>query len=380
MREAAPSPRPSRRSGRGRGSLMRGSLLAIALPPGYHRLSVGDLAGETLLICAPPRCWRPALLESGGRLWGPTLQLYGVRSDDNWGIGDFGDLARIVEQWGGRGAGIVGLNPLHALFAHNPAHVSPYSPSSRLRLNTLYIDVEAVDDMRELRAGAAPRALGSIPGAPGAAARRRAGGLPRRVGREARGARAPLRALSRASPGRGQRACRRFPRLPARGRRVAARACAVRGAAGAFPCRGSQRLGLAGLARSLARPGFAARAALRAGRDRARGVPRIPAMAGRAPARARAGALRRRAGMRGGPLPGPRRLGRPGRLGHLGACATPTRSMPAWARRPTTSTARARPGACRRCGPTACARPAIASSSRRCAPACGTPAPCGSTT
>ena len=121
----------------------------MALPPGYHRLSVADLEGETLLICAPPRCWRPALLENGGRLWGPTLQLYGVRSDDNWGIGDFGDLARIVEQWGGRGAGIVGLNPLHALFAHNPAHVSPYSPSSRLRVNTLYIDVEAVEDLRE---------------------------------------------------------------------------------------------------------------------------------------------------------------------------------------------------------------------------------------
>jgi 4-alpha-glucanotransferase len=29
------------------------------------------------------------------------------------------------------------VNPLHALFPHNPAHASPYSPSSRLFLNTL---------------------------------------------------------------------------------------------------------------------------------------------------------------------------------------------------------------------------------------------------
>jgi (1->4)-alpha-D-glucan 1-alpha-D-glucosylmutase len=121
----------------------------VALPAGYHRLRIEGLAGSTLLIAAPPRCWQPEALEHGGRLWGPTVQLYGVRSDDNWGIGDFSDLGRIVEQWGGRGAGLVGLNPLHALFSHNPAHISPYSPSSRLRLNTLYIDVEAVEDMRE---------------------------------------------------------------------------------------------------------------------------------------------------------------------------------------------------------------------------------------
>ena len=48
-----------------------------------------------------------------------------------------------------RDAGVIGLNPLHALYPHNPAHASPYSPSSRLMLNVQYLDVEAIDDLRD---------------------------------------------------------------------------------------------------------------------------------------------------------------------------------------------------------------------------------------
>ncbi|MDO8250936.1 MAG: 4-alpha-glucanotransferase, partial [Rhodoferax sp.] len=119
---------------------------SLRLAAGYHRLSVADLAGETLVISAPERCYRPAALQDGGKVWGPTVQLYALRSRRNWGIGDFSDLAQLVGQMAERGADIIGLSPLHALFAHNPAHASPYSPSSRLQLNVLYIDVEAVDD------------------------------------------------------------------------------------------------------------------------------------------------------------------------------------------------------------------------------------------
>lgn len=119
---------------------------SLRLAAGYHRLSVADLAGETLVVSAPERCYRPAALPNGGKAWGPTVQLYALRSPRNWGIGDFSDLAQLVAQIAERGADIIGINPLHALFVHNPAHASPYSPSSRLQLNVLYIDVEAVDD------------------------------------------------------------------------------------------------------------------------------------------------------------------------------------------------------------------------------------------
>ena len=101
---------------------------------------------------APGRCWDAPL----GRVWGPSVQLYALRSARNWGVGDFGDLAALIEWAAARGAALVGVNPLHALFAHNPAHCSPYSPSTRLFWNALYLDVEALP---EFSASPAARAL-----------------------------------------------------------------------------------------------------------------------------------------------------------------------------------------------------------------------------
>ncbi len=123
--------------------------LELALPAGYHTLALDDTEQTTLLIAAPPHCYSPPALTEGGRVWGPALQLYALRSERNWGIGDFGDLARFVEHAADIGAGIIGLNPLHALFTHNPAHASPYSPSSRERLNVLYLDVDAIEEFRD---------------------------------------------------------------------------------------------------------------------------------------------------------------------------------------------------------------------------------------
>jgi (1->4)-alpha-D-glucan 1-alpha-D-glucosylmutase len=129
--------------------------IPLGLPPGYHRIELFDPArrpgflADALVLAAPDRCHLPPLLAEGPGVWGPAIQLYAMRSARNWGIGDFGDLARLAAQWAARGAGIIGLNPLHALFPHNPAHASPYSPSSRLRLNVLYLDVEAIEDFAE---------------------------------------------------------------------------------------------------------------------------------------------------------------------------------------------------------------------------------------
>ncbi|HXV10335.1 MAG TPA: malto-oligosyltrehalose synthase [Burkholderiales bacterium] len=127
-----------------------------ALPPGYHRFILGppdasDAAAMTLIV-VPRRCYTSPGLDAGGRVWGPALQLYAVRSGHNWGIGDFTDLRNAVDIMARLGAGVVGLNPLHALFPHNPSHISPYSPSSRVYLNPLYIDVEAVPEFAACRA------------------------------------------------------------------------------------------------------------------------------------------------------------------------------------------------------------------------------------
>ena len=120
--------------------------LPAGLPLGYHRLELeaGNISARINLIVAPDRCYLPAGLEPGARSWGLSCQLYGLRSEHNWGIGDFSDLATLARAAGKCGAAVVGINPLHALFAAEPQHVSPYSPSSRSQLDYLYVDVTAV--------------------------------------------------------------------------------------------------------------------------------------------------------------------------------------------------------------------------------------------
>jgi 4-alpha-glucanotransferase len=115
------------------------------LPVGAYRLHLTDAASfteEAPLIVAPPRAFDGDF----NRCWLLAVQLYGVRSARNWGIGDFTDLAGLIKLAGDLGADGVGLNPLHALFDDRPADCSPYSPNSRLFLNALYIDVEKLPE------------------------------------------------------------------------------------------------------------------------------------------------------------------------------------------------------------------------------------------
>ena len=89
----------------------------------------------------------PASQGDGRKCWVLAVQLYGLRSRRNWGHGDFSDLAGLLDIVAGLGGAGVGLNPLHAQFYDRPAcSGSPYSPNSRLFLNPLYIDVEAIPE------------------------------------------------------------------------------------------------------------------------------------------------------------------------------------------------------------------------------------------
>ena len=129
--------------------------LPADLAEGYHRIAIlagGRTLGEGFVAVAPERCYLPPAIADGARVWGTAVQLYGLRSSRNAGIGDFTDLRHCAEVWGERGGAIVGTNPLHALSLRDPGHASPYSPSSRLFLNPIYLDVEAIDDFAEIAA------------------------------------------------------------------------------------------------------------------------------------------------------------------------------------------------------------------------------------
>lgn len=88
-----------------------------------------------------PTCFVPEFLSSE-RVWGVSLQLYELRSERNWGIGDFDDLSVMIDLVASLGGDFIGLNPLHAPFLADAGRCSPYEPSSRLFLNPLYIAVD----------------------------------------------------------------------------------------------------------------------------------------------------------------------------------------------------------------------------------------------
>jgi 4-alpha-glucanotransferase len=124
--------------------------LPCDLPPGYHELEVtlGGAADRCALIACASKCYQPAAIREGRKLWGLSVQLYTLRSRENWGIGDFGDLGQLIRWAASFGAGFIGLNPLHALAPADPARSSPYSPSSRHFLNVMYIAVPAVAEFQ----------------------------------------------------------------------------------------------------------------------------------------------------------------------------------------------------------------------------------------
>lgn len=116
------------------------------LPLGYHDLVVNNGKKSTAcrLIITPKTAFQPKELQQKQKLWGAIVQLYTLRSQHNWGVGDFSDLQDFLKGVAAKGGDFVGLNPIHALFPANPEGASPYSPSSRLWQNILYIDVAAI--------------------------------------------------------------------------------------------------------------------------------------------------------------------------------------------------------------------------------------------
>jgi 4-alpha-glucanotransferase len=119
--------------------------LPANLPFGYHRLETTNSDGFCSLIVSPGKCWLPESFQAA-KYWGLAVQVYLLRSQQNWGHGDFTDLKRFAEACEAHGADIVGINPVHAGFIDLPESASPYSPSDRLLLNVLYIDLEKIPE------------------------------------------------------------------------------------------------------------------------------------------------------------------------------------------------------------------------------------------
>ncbi len=109
------------------------------LPLGWHTVEA-TVAGTTTscpLVVAPERLAVPER-----RSWGWQVQLYALRSEQSWGVGDYADLRTVVTSARADGAGAVLVNPLHAETPVLPLNPSPYSPSSRLWRSPVGLRVE----------------------------------------------------------------------------------------------------------------------------------------------------------------------------------------------------------------------------------------------
>ena len=116
--------------------------LAPLSQPGDYQLLLG--AQEIDLAIAPERAFTLADAKRAGaglvrRPWGLSVQAYSARREGAR-IGDFPALAELARSAAARGADVLAISPVHALFGAAPNRFSPYAPSSRVALNPLFAD------------------------------------------------------------------------------------------------------------------------------------------------------------------------------------------------------------------------------------------------
>jgi 4-alpha-glucanotransferase len=142
----------------------RGSRFALSLPvqpgAGYYEIRVTLEDGpepreaHQRRIVVPRRCAEIPALFGDAPAFGLTANLYTLRSQRNWGVGDLGDLSELLRFAAGSGAAFVGVSPLHFLW-NRGQDVSPYAPASRLYRNPIYLDVERIPELVECEAARA---------------------------------------------------------------------------------------------------------------------------------------------------------------------------------------------------------------------------------
>ncbi len=127
------------------------------LPHGYHqlRVEIGSRTYTALVISAPSQAF-----DDDVETWGCFVPLHALHTPRSWGIGDFSDLAALVEWTSGEGGHVVSTLPLLASFlGETPFEPSPYLPVSRLFWNEVFIDPRTVPEFGDC--AGAPRLVES---------------------------------------------------------------------------------------------------------------------------------------------------------------------------------------------------------------------------
>jgi len=119
------------------------ALTLPAMQVGYFHLHASGegWSATTFVLSRPARA--PDLQSQCHRdtCWGATGALYGLRSKQNGGLGNYDDLGTVAATLGRKSAQFLGVNPLHAIGWAEEDIISPYSPSHRGAFNTDHIAI-----------------------------------------------------------------------------------------------------------------------------------------------------------------------------------------------------------------------------------------------
>lgn len=135
---------------------------------GYYRIKIKNkkIKQTSLLIYAPKYAYCPNFIKKKEHIYGTAVMLYALRSDNNMGIGDFGDLAEVVKLTAANGGDVVGVSPLGVMspfmlneerlkskedsILDNLSDVSPYRTLSRAFINYVYVDLRQVAEYADV--------------------------------------------------------------------------------------------------------------------------------------------------------------------------------------------------------------------------------------
>lgn len=117
-------------------------IAAIASPDGtLSEIAEGQvlvLYGDPLRVCEAP--WRLA---------GVSIPVFSLRSEHSYGVGDFGDLRRLVDWADATGMKVIQLLPVNDTTTHHRwDDSSPYNIVSMFALHPHYVDLEAAGTLR----------------------------------------------------------------------------------------------------------------------------------------------------------------------------------------------------------------------------------------
>lgn len=121
------------------------------LPTGWHKIRLSSHSDQRVIdeectLVVTPRVLSTNLELLHNPAYGVMAQLYSVRSERSWGIGDFNDLGALAEVVARHGAQFLLINPVHAAEPVPPVEDSPYLPTTRRFINPIYIAVEDVPE------------------------------------------------------------------------------------------------------------------------------------------------------------------------------------------------------------------------------------------